>query len=177
MKYFDELQLAMEYLADQPDTIFIGQATKDKGTGMSNTLVNVPIEKRIEFPVMENTQLGVSTGMALNGAKVISIFPRFNFLLCAMDQLINHLDKIKTFSHNEYTPSLIIRTGVGSIIPLHPQAQHVGNFSEAFRSMCTNIEIIELNKPEEIFSSYMKAYTRNDGVSTILVEISDLLNG
>ncbi|MEK6881771.1 MAG: hypothetical protein AABY22_19290, partial [Nanoarchaeota archaeon] len=139
------------------------------------TLINP--SKKIEFPVMENTQLGVSIGMALNGNTVpISIFPRWNFLLCATDQLVNHLDKIKQYSHNEWIPKVIIRTSAGSEYPLYPGPQHVGNFSEAFRKMLTNIEIIELHEPEDIFPAYKKAYEREDGKSTILVEFADYYN-
>jgi hypothetical protein len=39
-----------------------------------------------------------------------------------------------------------------------------------------NIEIIKLKKPKDIFPSYKKALTRNDNVSTILVEYGDYYN-
>ena len=177
-KYFDELKRSMEWLASKEDTIFIGQAVGAPGTAMFNTLKDIDEKKRIEFPVMENTQLGASIGAALNGTKVISIFPRFNFLICAADQLFNHLDKIKTYSHDEFQPSLIIRVGIGSIRPLHPQAQHCADWTEAFKLLADNgnIEVIKLEEPEDIFPAYKKAYERDDGKSTIIVEVSDYLN-
>lgn len=172
-KYFDEMQRAMTWLGEKEDTFFLGQSVAEKGTAMFNTLTDVPIEKRLELPVFEETQMGMSIGMALNGSVPISIYPRWNFLLLATNQVVNHLDKIKQYSHGEFAPKVIIRTGAGSERPLHPQAQHVGNFSEAFRSMCTNIEVIECFEPEDIFPAYEKAYNRTDGKSTIVVEISD----
>ena len=48
-----------------------------------------------------------------------------------------------------------------------------GNFSEAFRSMLKNTEIIELHEPEQIIPAYEKSLSREDGVSTILVEFAD----
>ena len=39
--------------------------------------------------------------------------------------------------------------------------------------MLKNIEVIELNEPEEIMPAYEKALGREDGVSTILVEFAD----
>jgi hypothetical protein len=39
--------------------------------------------------------------------------------------------------------------------------------------MCDTIEIIRLDEPEQIFESYQRAYTREDGKSTILVEWGD----
>ena len=52
---------------------------------------------------------------------------------------------------------VIIRTSVGSKRPLNPQHQHVGNFSSAFKKILTNIEIIELKEPYQIFKSYKKS--------------------
>ena len=176
MKYFDELKRAMDWLAQQPDTFFMGQAVEYAGTAMSNTIKDVPMEKRLELPVFEETQMGMSIGMALKGTVPISIFPRWNFLLLATNQVVNHLDKIATFSHGEFVPKVIIRTGIGSERPLHPQAQHVGDFTEAFRLMCPNIEVIRLEEPEDVFPAYQKAYLRTDGKSTIIVEYGDYYN-
>ena len=36
-KYFDELERAMQWLGQQPDTMFLGQAVEYKGTAMTNT--------------------------------------------------------------------------------------------------------------------------------------------
>ena len=176
LSYFNELKRSMDWLAEQDQTIFLGQAVNCPGTGMRRTLENVANHKLLEFPVAEEFQMGFSIGMALQGYTPITIFPRWNFLLLATNQIVNHLDKIVDFSSGEYTPSLIIRTAVGSERPLHPQHQHVGNFSSAFRCMTRNIEIIELEEPEDIFSSYQKAYNRKDGKSTLLVEYGDFYN-
>ena len=42
--------------------------------------------------------------------------------------------------------------------------------------MASNIEVIRLDEPEQIFESYQKAYDREDGKSTILVEWGDYYN-
>ena len=112
----------------------------------------------------------------MNGFVPVSVVPRWNFLLCATDQIVNHLDKISSFSNKEYNPKVIIRTGIGSIRPMHPQHQHTGDYTEAFALMCPNIEIIKLDEPEKIYDAYFKAYHRDDGKSTILVEHGDFYN-
>ena len=175
-KYFDELKRAMEYLGEQPDTLFLGQAVEYKGTAMSNTLKGVARQKLIEMPVNEEMQMGITNGLAIAGNVPISIYPRWNFILLAMNQLINHLDRMVDFSHNEYSPKVIIRTGIGSEKPLHPQAQHVGDFTDGVKLMLKNIEIIRLEKPEDIFPAYYKAYNRTDGKSTLIVEYGDYYN-
>ena len=176
MKYFDELQKSMEFLGKDSKSIFIGQAVEVPGTAMSNTLKNIDKSKLIELPVAEEMQMGMTVGLALNGNIPISIFPRWNFLLYAINQLINHLDKVNVMSNNGFKAKAIIRTGIGSQRPLHPQHQHIGDFTESIRKMCTTIDVIKLNEPEDIFPSYKKALIREDGKSTLLVEYGDYYN-
>jgi pyruvate/2-oxoglutarate/acetoin dehydrogenase E1 component len=174
MKYFNELKKAMSLLADNPKTLFIGQAVEYEGTGLFESIRHIPKNKKMELPVAEYLQSGLANGMAVEGGIIpVSIFPRWNFLLMATDQIVNHLDKFITMSEGRCTPKVIIRVAVGSEYPVDPQCQHKGNFSNAFRSMCKTIEIIELNEPEEIVPAYLKALNREDGRSTILVEFAD----
>jgi len=173
MKYFDEIKSSMEWLARDPRTVFIGQAVEVPGTAMSNTVKDIPIARRIELPVAEELQMGMSIGLALQGQVPVSIYPRWNFLLLALNQLVNHLDKIGVMSNSGYQPRVIIRTSIGSQRPLHPQFQHIGDFTNALRLMCTTVEVVRLDKPRKIFSAYKQALLRDDGRSTLLVEWGD----
>jgi len=172
-KYFDELLRAMDFIGCQADAVFLGQSVEVEGTAMRNTLVNVNPTKLMELPVEEDFQLGLSIGMALAGLVPISIFPRWNFLLLATNQVVNHLDKLKDLTQLENPGKVIIRTGIGSINPLHPGPQHTGDFTDAFKMMCPNINVVRLDTSEMVFSEYQKAYERTDGVSSLLVEWSD----
>lgn len=173
MKYFDELKRSMNFLAQDPRTVFMGQAVAVAGTAMTNTLKDIPADRLIELPVAEEMQMGMTTGMALLGYVPVSIFPRWNFLLSGMSQLINHLDKIDVMSSGRYKAKAIVRTGIGSQRPLHPQHQHIGDYTDALKSMCSTIEVIRLDEPEDIFPAYEKALLRDDGRSTLLVEWGD----
>ena len=176
MKYADELTKAMNFLAKDPKTIFLGQAVEYPGTAMSNTLKNVPKNKLIEIPIAEEMQLGISNGLALNNYIPISIFPRWNFLLLATNQLINHLDKFEVMSQGLFKTKVIIRTSIGSQRPLHPQHQHVGDFTDAFKKVLSTIDIIRLEESKDVIPAYEKALKRDDGKSTILVEYGDYYN-
>ena len=41
---------------------------------------------------------------------------------------------------NEIVPKIIIRTGIGSQRPLHPQFQHIGDFSEAIKKCAQQLK-------------------------------------
>lgn len=173
LRYFDEIKRSMEFLAADPRTVFMGQAVAVPGTAMSNTLKGVDPRRLIELPVAEEMQMGMTTGMALAGLVPVSLFPRWNFLLCGISQLVNHLDKIAVMSNGGYRAKAIVRTGIGSERPLHPQHQHVGDFTDAIRSMCSTIEVIRVDEPAQVFPAYERALHRDDGRSTIVVEWGD----
>ena len=64
----------------------------------------MPSKKKIETPVFEDAQMGMSIGLSLEGFIPITCFPRFDFLILAMNQLVNHLDKIRFMSRGEMRP-------------------------------------------------------------------------
>lgn len=169
--YNENLKKAMSWLSEKPNAIFLGQSVCYAGTGLYDSLKHLDDNKKIEFPVAENFQVGYSIGLALAGYVPISTFPRWNFLLCATDQIVNHLDKLEAMSNGGYRPKVIIRVASGSKKPVDPQQQHIGDFSESFRLMCTNIDIIQLNDHNDILSSYEAAWKSKK--STILVEYPD----
>ena len=119
-KYFDEIKRSMTWLGEQSDTIFLGQAVSYKGTAMTNTLPDVPDDKKIEMPVCEDLQMGITNGLALEGYVPVSIYPRWNFFVLAANQTINHLDKINLLG--EYGVKAISDTHVrgGTIISQGP---------------------------------------------------------
>ena len=170
-QYKQNLRDAMSLLASYDDTVFLGQAVNYAGTGLFDTLNHLPESKKIEFPVAENFQMGYSIGMSLMGLVPVSTFPRWNFLLCAADQLVNHLDKLEAMSAGGYKPKIIIRVASGSRIPVDPQQQHLGDFSDAFKLLCTNIDIIKLESHNDIVPAYNQAYESYR--SSILVEYPD----
>lgn len=170
-QYVEEMKNAMEWLAQQPDTLFLGQAVASPGTFMHATLERVPHEKRLEMPVCESFQMQVSVGLALDDVVPVSIYPRQNFLLLATGDLSNLVDKIEDMTSGAVRLPLIIRTAAGTTKPLDPGHQHVGNFAEAFRRLFANIEVVELHQPDEILPAYQKAYRERK--PTLLIEFGD----
>ena len=155
----------MRHLAQDPRTVFVGQSLRYDGAAIYYSLEGVPMEKRVEFPVAENLQLGYCTGLSLLGKLPICIFPRMDFLLLAMDQLVNHLDKLPGFG---WRPKVIIRTRVGQKHPLDAGPQHTQNHSSAFQQMLTSVEVIEICLPEEVEGAYSLALSHPH--STLIVE-------
>jgi len=171
MKYKDELVRSMEWLATKSDTVFMGQAIGMSGHAISNTMANVPQDKRVELPVFEETQLGMATGMAMTGWVPVTCYPRFDFFILSLNQLVNHLDKMKDMSKGDMNPRVIIRVAVGSKVPFSAGPQHTQNHTEAMRKMLTEVEVIELMEPEDIFPAFVKAYSSDK--SFLIIEHSE----
>jgi len=167
LEYQKELIKAMSLLGKK-GYYFIGQTVEYPGSPMFKSLREVSTLQRKEMPVFENTQMGMSIGMALEGMKVCSIFPRIDFLICAIDQLVNHLDKVKSMSKGQFKPAVIIRTQLGNTKPLDPGPQHRGDYTQALKKMLRNVRVVKVKSPMKDYKMAMDL--QKEGISTILVD-------
>lgn len=172
MSYRDEVVKSMEMLAADKSVIFVGQSIRYSGHVMYGTLENVPMSRRVELPVFEDVQMGVSIGLSLEGYIPVSIYPRMDFLIIAINQLVNHLDKIEEMSCGQFKPKVIIRTMVGSKVPLDGGPQHTQDHTEALRHLLTNVDVYKLTEKNSVVMAYRKAL--ESVRSTILIEMADL---
>lgn len=169
MSYAEQLTKAMNLLAEDERVIFIGQNVIYSGAvAIHDTLSAIPLSQKLELPVFEDTQLGLSIGLSLEGYIPVSIFPRMDFLIVAANQLVNHLDKIEAMSCGRFKPKVIIRCGIGGTKPLNPGPQHSQNHVAALQCLLTNIEVITLFRAGDIVPAYKDALASSK--STILVE-------
>lgn len=169
--YFDELCAAMALLAKESSVVFLGQGVGNPGTTMSDTFRDVPADKRLEMPVAEELQMGMALGMALDDVLPVCIFPRWNFVLRAADQLVNHLDRLPLYSDGGYKPKVIIRVAGPSRRPFDPGPQHDDDFSNAFEKMLRTVKIMRLPNARDIVPAYVWALKADRSV--ILVEYTD----
>ena len=181
LKYKNELIRSMEWLGDKDDTIFLGQAVKYSGNAMFNTTKTISDDKKIELPVFEDVQMGMSLGIALDGMVPITCYPRFDFLICATNQLVNHLDKISIISKGQFQPRIIVRTSIGSRVPLDAGEQHTQAHTLAFKNLLKRVEVVVLDESEDIFPAFKHAYERKpkskyDSLVTLIVEWGDHYN-
>ncbi len=172
MRYADACKVGMELLAKDERVLFVGQAMLYKGHSVSRQVVDIPVEQRIEMPVAENFQMGYCLGLALQGFIPVSVYPRFNFAILACDQIFNHLDKWEAMSDGQSKPKCIIKVVVGANKPLDPGHQHQADYSDAFESMATNIDIHRMKTVEDVLAYHQLALLNPK--SCILVEYGNL---
>jgi pyruvate/2-oxoglutarate/acetoin dehydrogenase E1 component len=164
-QYKDNLTAAMTMLAQHPKAVFIGQSVRFGGQAMFASFAGVPMDMRIEMPVAEDFQMGMCAGLALAGFLPVCIFPRMDFMLLALNQLVNHLDNMQPM------PKVIIRTAVGSKWPLNAGSQHTQNYVEAFCAMLKNVQLLTCHSAAEIIPAYEIAL--NEPGSFVIVEFAE----
>jgi len=124
------IQDEMRVLGEKPEVVFLGQGLINAGR-VYGTLDLVPTTKCLEMPVAENLIMGAAVGLALTGAVPIVIFNRFNFVLNALDAIINGLFAIPVYSGGVFKPRVILRIIVDrSTDSFDIGVQHDGDFSE-----------------------------------------------
>ena len=172
MSYREELCKAMSWLGEQPNCWAIGYNTKYSRAG--GTLQGFPGERIIEMPLAEALMTGVAIGLSLDGRIPLLWFERCDFLTLAMDQIVNHLSKLKLLSSGIHSPAVLIRCVVGNKDkPLFTGPTHCQNFSRAFLEL-VDFPVIQLQWESSIMKEYEKAYRRAlNGTSTMLVEFKD----
>jgi pyruvate/2-oxoglutarate/acetoin dehydrogenase E1 component len=168
--YKDELIKAMGVLAKDNRTIFLGQEIITNG--FYKTMGEVPVDKMVELPIIEDVQMGMVTGLSLMGYVPISLYTRMDFIILAMNQLVNHLDKIENMTCGDFKPKVIIRTVVGEKLPMNCGPQHTQDFTEVLRCALSSIKVITLTDSDMIVPSYINALDYSG--STILVEYKEM---
>lgn len=168
--YLEQVQKGMDLLAAHEKTIFVGQATKFKGHAVSRQLVNYSDEKKIEFPVAEDFQAGFCLGLSLQGYIPVCIYPRHDFLILALNQILNHIDRWALMDAG--FPKVIIKALVGAKKPLDGGHQHTADYFNAIKSMCQTITCLNLKKAEDVFPAYEKSL--NEPGPFIISEYTEL---
>lgn len=173
LSYRELLVKSMNFLGKNSNVVFLGQSVDYSGNAIFNTLKDIPSKQKIETPVFEDTQMGISIGLALEGFIPITCYPRFDFLICAMNQLCNHLDNIKYLTSRDDL-KVIIRTSIGSKIPLDGGPQHTKDHTNGLKKILKNINIIKLDNKNKIMKSYKDAIKRKG--SFLIIEYGDYYN-
>jgi hypothetical protein len=79
-------------------------------------------------------------------------------------------------SFNEFRPRVIIRTSIGSKQPLNGGVQHTQDYTKIFKDILTEVQVVYLKNKRDIYKEFVKAYSRKDGKSSLIIEIGDSYN-
>ncbi len=118
MTYRDALNLALkEEMRRDPSVFVLGEdvALYEGSFKVTRGLLAEFGEERVkDTPISENTIIGVSVGAAMGGLRPVAELMTVNFALLAMDQIVNHMAKIRSmFGGQTFLPMTIRMPGGG----------------------------------------------------------------
>jgi len=118
MTYRDALNLALkEEMRRDPSIVVWGEdvALYEGSFKVTRGLLAEFGEERVkDTPISENTIIGVSIGAAMGGLRPVAELMTVNFALLAMDQIVNHMAKIRSmFGGQTYLPITVRAPGGG----------------------------------------------------------------
>ena len=129
--YGTAMLAAFEYLlAKYPEVFIIGQGLWSPwyvGNSMTDLDKKFGAERVIDTPVSESACTGAAVGAALAGMKPIVVHPRMDFMLYAMDAIVNQAAKWSHMVGGQAAPGLTIRGIInrgGEQGAQHSQALH-----------------------------------------------------
>ena len=155
--YKDTMEQVMTKLGSE-GAVFIGYNVA-RGDAMG-TLKGVPAEQKIETPVAENLMMGLAIGMSFEGFKPVVYFERHDFMMVAMDAIVNHLDKIERISHGEFKVPVIVRAVSADSGPFYSGITHSQDFTDVLKTAVT-IPVIEPTDAREVVLAFMNAAMSN----------------
>jgi pyruvate dehydrogenase E1 component alpha subunit len=164
ISYKEAMNLAMKELGDE-GAIFIGYNVA-KGDAMG-TLKEVSSEQKLETPVAENLMSGLAIGMSFEEFLPVLYFERHDFMMVAMDAIVNHRDKIERISHGEFKVPVIIRAVTADGGPFYSGITHSQDFTEVLKA-AVSFPVYDPKSGKEILEAFRNA--RDSKRPAIIVE-------
>lgn len=142
MTYRDALNLALkEELRRDPAVVVMGEDVSlyEGSFKVTRGLLAEFGEERVkDTPISENTIIGVAIGAAMGGLRPVAELMTVNFALLAMDQLINHMAKIRYMFGGQTVLPMVVRAPGGGGSQL--AAQHSQSL-ETYFMHCPGIHV------------------------------------
>jgi len=117
MTYRDALNLALkEEMRRDPSVITFGEdvALYEGSFKVTRGLLAEFGEDRVrDCPISENTIVGVAVGAAMGGVRPVAELMTINFALLAMDQIVNHMAKVRYMFGGQCVLPMVIRMPSG----------------------------------------------------------------
>lgn len=131
LNYGSAIRVAFEYLLENyPETFIIGQGLWSPwyvGNSMTDLDKKFGVDRIIDTPVSESACTGAAVGASLAGMKPIVVHPRIDFMLYAMDAVVNQAAKWSHMVGGQDHPGVTIRAIInrgGEQGAQHSQALH-----------------------------------------------------
>src|SRR5439155_11441606 len=150
-----------EELARDPNVVLMGEEIgKFEGSYKitEGLLAEFGKKRVVDTPIAEEGFVGMATGAAMLGVRPVVEIMTINFILVAVDQIVNHASKIHYMFGGQVKVPLVIRTpsgGVGQLAATHSQS------FENWFAYCPGLKVVAPATPYDA-KGLMRASIRDD---------------
>ena len=134
LTYAKALNQALREEMERDDRVFVlGEEVAKWGGSFTVTmgLADEFGEKRVrDTPISEQAIVGAAIGAAMAGLRPVAEIMTINFILLAMDQIVNHMAKLRYMSGGQVSVPMVVRTPGGG--GLQMGAQHSQSLESLF---------------------------------------------
>jgi len=137
-----------QLMEDDPRVFVIGQGLWSPwyvGTSMTNLDRDFGRDRIIDSPVCENATTGVAIGAALVGMRPIVVHPRMDFMLLAMDPIINQAANWSYMFAGQVSVPLVIRPIINR------GGQQAAQHSQAFQAFFQHVPGLKVVMPSTAY--------------------------
>src|SRR5688572_734805 len=114
LSYKDAIHEAIDQAMIHDERVFAIGLDADDKFGVFGTMLDMTHKERIiGAPISENAITGISLGAALSGMRPICIHLRVDFLMIAMDQIVNYIAKWRYMTQGQIKVPIVIRAVIG----------------------------------------------------------------
>lgn len=171
ISYKDAMIESMTALGNN-GSIFVGyNVAESSGGNAMGTLKHVSNDQKLETPVAENLMAGLSIGMSFEGFRPVLYFERHDFMMVAMDAIVNHIDKIERISHGEYKVPVIIRAVTADGGPFYSGITHSQDFTGLLKE-AVSFPVYDPKTGNEVLEAFESAKQSNQ--PSIIIERKSL---
>jgi pyruvate dehydrogenase E1 component beta subunit len=165
INYRDALNLALkEEMRRDPSIVVWGEdvALYEGSFKVTRGLLAEFGEERVkDTPISENSIVGVAVGAAMGGLRPVAELMTVNFALLAMDQIVNHMAKIRYMFGGQTTLPIVVRAPGGGGSQL--AAQHSQSL-ESYFMHCPGLYVAVPATPADAYGLLKAAIRDNNPV-------------
>ena len=151
LKYKEALNEALLQGMENDSNVYVMGCGVDDTGGIFGTTVaahrQFGKDRVMDVPLSENAIAGIGIGSAIMGKRPVMVHARNDFLLLAMDQIVNHAAKWKFMSGGKLNCPIVIRAIVGR--GWGQAAQH----SQSLQSMFSHVPGLKVALPASAFDA------------------------
>jgi pyruvate dehydrogenase E1 component beta subunit len=155
ISFKDAIREAIDQAMVHDKRVFAIGLDADDKFGMFGTLLDMTHPERIiGTPVSENAMTGVALGAALSGMRPIYVHLRVDFMMLAMDQIVNYIAKWRYMTQGQVKVPLVIRAVIGR--GWGCGAQHSGSLQSMFAHV-PGLKVVMPTTPYDVKGLFLAA--------------------